>query len=272
MNVLGIVGSPRGEKGHSFQIVSAILDGARAAGAETEMMDLSREQPQPCIHCGHACFETGECAQEPAATARSKRIEAADALVLAAPVYCWQPCALTVALFDKTRLSTGAWSREGQHGKTALGIAVAGGTGTGVFTALQSIYAWLCAWKYRPMDPVPVTRFNLDRVLAETALLGQALVARATEPYTDVWDLMLTYDRLPFADFGRVDEFRWLAEQIVAGLRQRDSVAAQIAGVQSHLDRGDTCATAGDEAGAAQAFVAAYRLGRDAWEAPRPAG
>ena len=32
---------------------------------------------------------------------------------------------------------------------------------------------------------------------------------------TGAWDLMLTYDRLPYMDYGRVDEFRWLAEQIV---------------------------------------------------------
>ena len=264
--VLGIVGSPRGEMGQSHQVVSKVLAGARAAGAQTEVLYLVDEEPEYCIHCGHGCFEEGDCIQEEGATVRSQRVEAADALVICAPVYCWQPNAMTVALFDKMRLSTRPWNRGPQHGKPALGIAVAGGTGTGVFPALQSIYAWLCAWKYRPLDPIPVTRFNMDRVLDAAGSYGRALAERGGQPFEAVWEQLLAYDNLPYMDYGRVDEFRWLAEQIVAGLEARKEGGARVEEVARLLDAGRIAAAEGDEEGEAQAYVRAYRAGRKAWE------
>ena len=164
--------------------------------------------------------------------------------------------------FDKLRLTSGPWSREDQHGRPALGIAVAGGTGTGVFSALQSIYAWLCLWKYRPLDPLPVTRFNYDRVLADAPALGRALVEQPSQPFAGVPELLLTYDSLPYARYGRVDEYRWLAEAIAAG-PDREGGAAR--SVQRLLDAGHDRAAQGDPEGAAQHFVQAYLTGRERW-------
>jgi NAD(P)H-dependent FMN reductase len=265
MKVLGIVGSPRRERGRSHQVVSAVLAGARAAEAETELFYPIDEEPGYCVHCGHPCFAQGDCIQEVEATLRSQRVSAADALVVCAPVYCWQPNGLTVALFDKLRLTTGAWHRGRQHGGPALGIAVAGGTGTGVFPALQSIYAWLCLWKFRPLDPLPVTRFNMDRVLADAPSLGRTLADRAPQPYAGPWEAMLTYDRLPYAGYGRIDEFRWLAEQIVAGLAARGEKQTQAAEIQRLLDEGRTSAAQGDREGEARKVVAAYQMGAAVW-------
>jgi hypothetical protein len=243
-------------------VVSRVLEGARVAGAETETLYLIDAEPEYCIHCGHGCFAKGDCIQEEGATARSRQLEAADALVVCAPVYCWQPNALTVALFDKARLMTGSWNRGTQHGRPALGIAVAGGTGTGVFPALQSIYAWLCLWKYRSLDPLPVTRFNLERVLDEAESLGWTLAERATQPFDGVWEQMLTYDRLPYMDYGRVDEFRWLAEQIAIGLEARGERSGAI---RQALDQANACAARGDRKGEAKRCIEAYQAGREAW-------
>ena len=263
--VLGIVGSPRREKGRSHQIVSRILEGAQNAGAEVEMAHLIDEMPEYCVHCGYGCFTNGECAREPAATVRSQAVDAADALVICAPVYCWQPNGLTAALFDKVRLTTGPWTRDSQHGRPALGIAVAGGTGTGVFPALQSIYAWLCLWKFRPMAPVPVTRFNLARVVKEAPAYGQKLATSGPQPFADTADLMLTYDALPSLAYGRIDEFRWLAEQTAAGLESRGKAAAQVKVLQRLLDEGRACRARGDARGEAERIIQAYQAGVQAW-------
>jgi NAD(P)H-dependent FMN reductase len=265
MKVLGIIGSPRRRQGRSHQVVDRVLAGARAAGAETEALDLIDEEPQYCVHCGHACFEEGDCAQEAEATARSQRVAAADALVICAPVYCWQPNGLTAALFDKVRLPTGPWSREGQHGRPGLGIALAGGSGTGVFPALQSIYAWLCLWKYRPLDPLPVTRFNLERVLGEAEALGRLLAETPPQPYDGGGEQMLTYDRLPYLGYGRIDEFRWLAERILTDLEVRGKTGNQVEVAQRLLAEARACATRGDQAGEAERLVEAYRAGERAW-------
>jgi NAD(P)H-dependent FMN reductase len=265
VNVLAVLSSPRRERGLSQRVVSAVLSGARAAGAETEVLYLADESPQYCIHCGHPCFQEGSCIQEEGATRRSRRVEAADALVFCAPVYCWQPNGMAIAFTDKLRLMTGSWQREGQHGRPALGIAVAGGTGSGVFPALQSIYAWLCLWKYRPLEPLPVTRFNLDRALAEAPGLGRALVEHPLQPYGAAWELMLTYDCLPYMGYGRVDEFRWLAEQIVASLEARGGGEDVVAGMRRLLADGRAAAARGDAERAARSCVEAYQIGAGAW-------
>ena len=261
MNVLGIVGSPRRERGRSHQVVARVLEGAQAAGAQTELLYLVDEQPAYCIHCGYNCFTEGDCAQEPEATVRSQVVEGADALVLCAPVYCWQPNGLTVALFDKMRLGTGPWNRASRNGRSALGIALAGGTGTGVFPALQSICAWLCLWKFRPLDPLPVTRFNLPRILEDAAGYGKTLAESTPEPFDGVADLMLTYDSLPYMRFGRIDEFRWLAEQTAAALQSNDARRAQMETVNRLLAEARACRAAGDRAGEAQRIIEAYQEG-----------
>jgi NAD(P)H-dependent FMN reductase len=269
MNLLAVIGSPRRERGRSHEIVTEILSGAAEAGAETEILYLIDEEPGYCVHCGHDCFGTGDCIQEVEATLRSQRVGAADALILCAPVYCWQPSGLTVAFFDKLRLMSAPWNRGTEHGRRALGIAVAGGTGSGVFTALQSIYAWLCLWKFRPLDPLPLTRFNMERALEGAASLGRKLAEGKPQPFAGAWDLMLTYDRLPYMDYGRVDEFRWLAEQIVAGLPHRqapdEESAGQIDEMRRLLYEARVHATQGDEAQEAQKVLAAYRLGAKVW-------
>lgn len=265
MNVLGIVGSPRREQGRSHEIVSAILSGAEAAGASTELLYLIDEEPQYCIHCGHDCFGEGDCAQEAAATRRSQRVGAADALVLCAPVYCWQPNGLTATLFDKVRLASRPWNRGTPNGRPALGIALAGGTGTGVFPALQSIYAWLCLWKFRPLDPLPLTRFNMDRALAQADELGMALATQDARPFAGTAELMVTYDRLPYMDYGRLDEFRWLAQQILPGLRTRTAAGDVAEEMSQLLAQAETRAAGGDAVGEMQCVLDAYLNGRRAW-------
>jgi NAD(P)H-dependent FMN reductase len=263
--VLAIIGSPRREQGRSHEVVTQVLSGATEAGAETEILYLIDEEPGYCVHCGHGCFADGDCIHVVEATLRSQRVSSADALIVCAPVYCWQPSGLTVAFFDKLRLETAPWNRGTQHGRPALGIAVAGGTGTGVFTALQSIYAWLCLWKFRPLDPLPVTRFNMDRVLEEAPSLGRALAESEPRPFVDTWESLLAYDRLPTVDYGRVDEFRWLAEQIVAGLADRGGSEESLGEVKGLLYEARVHATQGDKEGEAKKVVAAYRLGARIW-------
>jgi NAD(P)H-dependent FMN reductase len=263
VKILAVIGSPRREKGRTHEVVSRILAGARSAGAETETLYLIDEEPRYCVHCGYPCFQRGDCTRDEEATARSQKVDAADALVIGAPVYVWQPSGLTANFFDKLRMATGPWNREPLHGRPALGIAVAGGTGTGVFPALQSIYGWLCLWTFRPLDPLPVTRFNMDRVLEGAEALGARLARRAAEPFAEVWKLMQTYDRLPYMGYGRIDEFRWLAEQIASGLEARGDT--QAAAIQRLLDEGRASAARGDADGAAQRYVHAYRSGAEAW-------
>ena len=266
MKILGIVGSPRRDKGLTHEIVSGVLAGARDDGAETEMLYLVDQKPEYCIHCGHPCFARGDCIQEEAATDRSKLIEEVDGLVVGAPVYCWQPNALTACMFDKFRSRSGPWkASEHDNGRPALGIAVAGGTGTGVFPALQSIYAWLCIWKFRPFEPLPVTRFNRERVLESAASIGRNMAGSEPKPFRGSWDLMVTYDALSHMTYGRVDEFRWLAEQIALSMESREGSRDTVEAIRKLVEDGHTDTQAGNREQAAQKYLEAYRLGAEAW-------
>lgn len=261
MKVLGIVGSPRRERGLCHRLVTHVLEGAQAAGAQTEILYLRDENPSYCIHCGHPCFTSFDCVQEAGATARSRRVEAADALVLAAPVYVWQINGLTAAFFDKLRLSTGAWNRDAQNGRPALGIAVAGGTGTGVFPALQSLYSWLCLWKYRPLEPLPVTRFNLHRALDVAPTLGRQLAQQKRRPFDDAAELVAEYDQLRYMDYSHTDEFRWLAQEVWL-TKQDDDGSVQVCNeIGALIEEGRTLQAQGQLAEAARCYIAAYRKG-----------
>jgi len=163
------------------------------------------------------------------------------------------------------RLASKPWNRGTPSGRPALGIALAGGTGTGVFPALQSIYAWLCLWKFRPLDPLPVTRFNMDRVLAVAERQGVALVRRGAQPFAETAELLLTYDQLPYMDYGRVDEFRWLARQILAGLKARDPATSAADEVGRLLAQAEARAADGDAVGEVEHILEAYQTGASAW-------
>jgi hypothetical protein len=126
----------------------------------------------------------------------------------------------------------------------------------------------MCLWKFRPLDPLPITRFNMDRVLAEAASLGQALAETKPRPFDGTWETLLTYDRLPYMNYGRVDEFRWLAEQIVGGLEEREPEKERVGAldqIKRLLYEAHVHASQDDKEREAQKCVLAYRLGAKVW-------
>ena len=77
--------------------------------------------------------------------------------------------------------------------------------------------------------------------------------------------MMLTYDSLPYMDYARIDEFRWLSEQIVAALEARGEPESAVAGIRRLLDEGRACAAQGDRRGEAKRCIDAYRMGARVW-------
>ena len=165
MKVLGIVGSPRRERGLTDAPVQSALEGAKSIGAETEVMYLVDRKPKPCIHCGGGCFSDASCRTEADAARRSQELYEADAIVLGAPVYIWQINGLTAAFIDKIRLIDCKPPCRTSNARPALGISVAGGTGTGLISAIQSIYKFFCLWGFYAIDPLPVSRHNFQKAL-----------------------------------------------------------------------------------------------------------
>lgn len=216
MKILGIVGSPRRDRGLTDILVQSALEGAKSAGAEAEMMYLADRDPQPCIHCGGRCFGTAECKVEEDATARSQEVYESDALILGAPVYIWQINAITAAFIDKLRLKDCRPPSRTTKARPALGIAIAGGTGTGLVSALQSIYDFLCLWGFYGIDPLPVSRHNFDAAVESAHESGMKLAQLCSEKraFGSIGDCLAHYASLPFLDFNKADEFLYLSQLI----------------------------------------------------------
>ncbi|TVP69063.1 MAG: flavodoxin family protein [Leptolyngbya sp. LCM1.Bin17] len=103
--VVGIVGSYR-KQGTIDQMVSAVLQAAAARGADTEKIYLLDQHIEFCTNCRHCLQqpgpERGACIWQDDMDALLDRLEAADALVLGAPVNCGSVNALTQRFIERT--------------------------------------------------------------------------------------------------------------------------------------------------------------------------
>jgi multimeric flavodoxin WrbA len=97
--VLGIVGSPR-RKGNTHLLVEKILEGAQAAGAETEIVMLGDLQIRECDGCA-VCWKGRPCARNDDMNAVYPKIAASGALVFGTPVYWYGPTALMKCFIDR---------------------------------------------------------------------------------------------------------------------------------------------------------------------------
>jgi multimeric flavodoxin WrbA len=86
MKILGMTGSPRGAKSMTLRLVEAVLDGAKAAGAEVECVDVCTLKIKYCTACG-TCYAKGTCPHQDDFRPLYDRMLAADGLVWGSPDY-----------------------------------------------------------------------------------------------------------------------------------------------------------------------------------------
>jgi multimeric flavodoxin WrbA len=147
MQVLVLVGSYRkaGNTARIARMVEARMQDRAArdnAALDFETVFLGDLDVRPCRGC-RACFDRGEDAcplKDDVALIRA-RIEAADALVLAGPVYVDDVSGLMKNLMDRLAYLC---HRPALGGKYALALATVGGGGAG--HALRTMYVALLTW------------------------------------------------------------------------------------------------------------------------------
>jgi len=83
--VLCVAGSSR-LKGNSTQLLDRCIAGVESAGGRVDSLVLARSGIKACINCG-GCAMTGECVLVDDMTRIYPRIDAADAIIVAAPIY-----------------------------------------------------------------------------------------------------------------------------------------------------------------------------------------
>ncbi|MDA8217805.1 MAG: flavodoxin family protein [Dehalococcoidales bacterium] len=217
--ILGLVGSPNRE-GRTNRLVTATLEGAARAGARTELIQMADHVVAPCKDClPWVCQNNKKCTYEDAAFEYlSEKIIGCGALVLGTPVYWWDTSGMAKYLILKM-FRVFARSAPVQ-GLPALGIGIAGGTGNGLISGLRPVYHFFQMMQMRAIEPLPVTRFNLDAALQRAAELGVRLawMARERQPFGGLEERLLWYDSLPYLGLNRAGERRLLADLTTSAL------------------------------------------------------
>jgi len=197
--IVGVVASLHGD-GLSRRLVDSALEGASAAGGETSLVPLSDyDVPQ---WSDENVGRPGEL---------SAAFDEMDGIVICAPVYYLDVNGLAKDFMDTVELRDAS----GRHG---FGIAVAGGTGKGLTSALKSIYYWFFCKSIRGIDPLPVSRFNFDSALRLAKITGRKLVELAKsppEPFGSLAEGIAHHQSLPFMNFEYVDEIGLLVRQLL---------------------------------------------------------
>jgi len=103
MYVLGINGSPR-IGGNTDILIDKVLEGAKARGAETEKVILNNLKFSPCQECENI-RDDGTCIVEDDMQPLYKKIEEADAIILASPIFFGSLSAQTKMMIDRFQCS-----------------------------------------------------------------------------------------------------------------------------------------------------------------------
>lgn len=107
MKILGIGGSPR-KGGNSDILLGRALEGARSEGASVEKIILNDLDIKPCQEC-RGCDETGICVLEDDMKSVYEKMDEADGVIIASPIFFGSLSAQTKMMIDRFQC---AWVRK----------------------------------------------------------------------------------------------------------------------------------------------------------------
>ena len=112
--VIAINGSPR-RNGNTAELLGCALNGAKDAGAETELIHLYGLNYKGCIscfYCKRKDKEHGHCAMKDDLTPILENIRQADALILGSPIYFMNLSAGMIAFMERLFFSNYLYSEK----------------------------------------------------------------------------------------------------------------------------------------------------------------
>ena len=181
MKVIAIQTSPNVD-GLTATIAQHAVDGAAAAGAETELIHLKKLSIEACRQCENGwgrCRREGLCIIEDDFQTLREVLHGADALVISTPVYFGDVSEVAKSFLDRLRRCE--LHQPGPlQGKFVLAIAAAGGSGGGTVSCQEALAGYCVHLRMRIFDLIPVTRLTREYKLQAARLAGEALVRAAT--------------------------------------------------------------------------------------------
>jgi len=241
--LLGLVGSPNTE-GLTNQLVTAALDGAADEGATVEKIQMSEFVVGPCKDClPWVCLQNSKCTyRDENFEILSEKILDCGGLVLGTPVYFWDTSAMVKYLILKMfRI----YAMSGPlNGLPALGLAIAGGSGTGLISGLKPVYHFFQMMQMRAIDPVPSTIFDFGRALERATEQGRHIskMIDHRETFKSWEEGLIHYDALPYIRDDNATEMR-----LAAALAAEALDADQKTEIKGDFARGDILAIAGKQ-------------------------
>ena len=137
-----LVGSPR-KDGNTAFLANRAADAARSSGASVELVFLQDLDARPCEGC-HVCRESvdAECILQDDMTGLYPKLRAADAILIATPIYSYDMTAQTKLLIDRL-YALGSRDGNALSGKRFGFIVVYGGEdpfSSGAATAMRCLH------------------------------------------------------------------------------------------------------------------------------------
>jgi len=103
LKILALMGSPR-IGGNTDVLTEEALRGARSSGATTEKVIACKLKVSGCIEC-YNCLEAGVCSIRDDMDLLYDKLQAADAVLVAAPIFFYSPPAQIKAVIDRAQSS-----------------------------------------------------------------------------------------------------------------------------------------------------------------------
>ena len=184
MNILIVSGS-RNPEGRTARAVNAVLEGAKEAGSDVELVFLPELNLERCRQCDQngwgICKSKGRCIAEDDFNPLLEKILNSDVSVFASPVYFSDLSESLLTFLGKIRrISTNPEAQKRIKNKPVVGSCCAGCTGNGAPDCSASLYKILFGIGFDVVDMVPVRRQNLEAKLPALNLMGKWLETKPT--------------------------------------------------------------------------------------------
>ena len=192
MNILILSGS-RNREGQTARAINALCKGIADGGADSETLFLTELGLERCRQCDASgwglCQREGHCIIEDDLPSIVEKIETADVVVFANPVYFGDLSESMRSLLDRYRRirfaklmaagrGPGAFPTGG--GTPAIAICYAGGSGNGPINCCASLERVLQTCGFDVVDMIPARRQNLEHKLPIIEITGKWLATKPT--------------------------------------------------------------------------------------------
>lgn len=183
MKVIAIHGSPRAIRSTTRKLAGFVLEGAAEAGAETEMIDLTDYRITPCTAC-EGCMLNGICVYDDDVPGLLARMEEADAIVLASPVYIDNVTGQMKIFFDRLADAIHCQKLTGKYGCSVATTYESGGPEVTAY--LDHMLNYLGAVSVGRMHVATQGKAEaLDAVSPAARELGRKLAGAVASGYSD---------------------------------------------------------------------------------------